>query len=728
MRTRLAAFLSLGLVGAMASFAGCSLLNAPDDIREATGAGGAGGSGGGAPIPCTMDDECTALSTDCAEGKCAMGTCQAAPKPADTPCGATPASTCDLADVCDAAGNCVNATAPDGSFCDDCPAGSGKCARCVAGACGDCAGRATEKSFRTPASADGWTLAGSWAIRAATPPQPPDGQQQCSDGSDNDGDTLIDLADPDCTGTLDPHEYTPQCSDGFDDDGDGFIDFPADPGCTSASDEYEVVEGEITFDHPVLGTDGNRAHAYTAPNVQFEGSFALSPPAVIPSELRFKSWNLDEGSYYDKKAVQITTDGTNFDTIAVCEVCSPNAGFCSTGSDCCSGSCVANACQPAAGCVGDGSTCVANAGCCNASCVGGVCAPPPAFCQFHAERAADDWDDIVLNVPASLVGKVGQVQFKYDTRDECCNFERGWYIDALSFATECACAGAADCGYVDGTCGTGTCDSGTSECRLTAKSTGNACAGAGTSDCSSPTCDANGFCNDNALVLEGSTCSMCADPDGQCDVCMDGACADCWPVQTFSANDNVSDQFDASDWTFTGDWALTTQVVRNSVSATDEYFPNGFNEKRNDPHMGPMLGNNGSRVPGGITSETETGTATTSLTVIPATLTFNSWNQDRGGNDSFSLRDKKQILVSLDDGMTWQVLFDCSGKSLAFCQPWPTPATNRALDAWDAISIPVDAAYAGQVGRLRFVYDTVDSGGGWERGWYIDDLNVSRCD
>ena len=29
---------------------------------------------------------------------------------------------------------------------------------------------------------------------------------------------------------------TPACSDGVDNDSDGLIDFPADPGCTSASD------------------------------------------------------------------------------------------------------------------------------------------------------------------------------------------------------------------------------------------------------------------------------------------------------------------------------------------------------------------------------------------------------------------------------------------------------------------------------------------------------------
>ncbi len=704
MRARPVAFLSLCLAGAMASFVGCSLLNAPDDILEGTTGSGAGG-GGGAPPSCTVDEDCASLTTECADGKCTAGSCEAAPKAADTPCGTAPGSTCDLADVCDGDGTCVNATVADGTFCEDCPAGPGKCARCVAGACGDCAEAATEKTFRTPASADGWTLSGSWAIRATTPPKTPINAQQCSDGFDNDGDNLTDLADPGCTSTLDPIESTPGCSDGFDNDGDMLVDFPNDPECTSAGDEDETNEGEIVFDHPVLGTDGNRAHAYTKQNVQFEGSYALSPSTVIPSELHFKSWNLDEGFFFDKKAVQITTDGVNFTTIAICQ-------------------------QPMGACTADAGACAVNSDCCSALCIANVCAPPPPFCSPRNDRAPDDWDDIVLPVPAGLVGKVGQVQFKYDTRDECCGFERGWYVDALNFATECACTGAPDCAYLDGTCATGTCDTTTNECALSPQATGNACTGVGTSDCSSPTCDANGFCNPNGLVLEGSDCAMCTDADGQCDMCVAGSCSDCWPVQTFASNDNVYDFFDASDWVFTGDWVVGSCTPQNSVTPMAQLcFPTGFNETRNAPHMGPMLGNDGSRVPGGTTSEAESGTATSSVTVIPATLTFNSWHQDRGGKDTFNLRDKKQILGSVDDGMTWEVIVDCDGNmTLPFCQPWPTPGTNRAADAWDAVSVPVPSSLAGQTGRIRFVYDTVDAGGGWERGWFVDDVNVSRCD
>ncbi len=67
----------------------------------------------------------------------------------------------------------------------------------------------------------------------------------CGDGVDNDGDGLVDMADPGCESTSDDDEYnevTPSpataCSDGVDNDGDGLTDL-ADPGCSDASDDDE---------------------------------------------------------------------------------------------------------------------------------------------------------------------------------------------------------------------------------------------------------------------------------------------------------------------------------------------------------------------------------------------------------------------------------------------------------------------------------------------------------
>ena len=79
-----------------------------------------------------------------------------------------------------------------------------------------------------------------------SPKSPPEvvvgvsGTAACSDGKDNDGDGLIDSADPGCANGSDPDETdVPQCSDGKDNDGDGLIDYPNDPGCSSFLDTTE---------------------------------------------------------------------------------------------------------------------------------------------------------------------------------------------------------------------------------------------------------------------------------------------------------------------------------------------------------------------------------------------------------------------------------------------------------------------------------------------------------
>ncbi len=64
---------------------------------------------------------------------------------------------------------------------------------------------------------------------------------ECSDGIDNDGNSLIDYPDdPGCTSALDLYEDTiAACADGIDNDSDGSTDFPADIGCDSAGDDDE---------------------------------------------------------------------------------------------------------------------------------------------------------------------------------------------------------------------------------------------------------------------------------------------------------------------------------------------------------------------------------------------------------------------------------------------------------------------------------------------------------
>jgi hypothetical protein len=69
---------------------------------------------------------------------------------------------------------------------------------------------------------------------------------QCSDGVDNDGDSLTDALDPGCSNPLDNDETDggpiiplPACSDGIDNDGDGLIDM-SDPGCSGPADNDET--------------------------------------------------------------------------------------------------------------------------------------------------------------------------------------------------------------------------------------------------------------------------------------------------------------------------------------------------------------------------------------------------------------------------------------------------------------------------------------------------------
>jgi hypothetical protein len=70
---------------------------------------------------------------------------------------------------------------------------------------------------------------------------------ECSDGIDNNGAGGTDYpADPGCTSTSDDSETTvcpgpscPACSDGIDNDGDTLIDYPADSGCLAASANNE---------------------------------------------------------------------------------------------------------------------------------------------------------------------------------------------------------------------------------------------------------------------------------------------------------------------------------------------------------------------------------------------------------------------------------------------------------------------------------------------------------
>jgi hypothetical protein len=71
----------------------------------------------------------------------------------------------------------------------------------------------------------------------------------CNDGEDNDGDALVDLADPGCLWEGDTSE-DPACSDGLDNDWDGTIDHPDDSDCVSPDDLLEApdLDGDLVPD------------------------------------------------------------------------------------------------------------------------------------------------------------------------------------------------------------------------------------------------------------------------------------------------------------------------------------------------------------------------------------------------------------------------------------------------------------------------------------------------
>lgn len=65
-------------------------------------------------------------------------------------------------------------------------------------------------------------------------------QPACSNGKDDDGDGAADFpADPGCGSATDRYENL-QCDNGKDDDGDGLVDWPDDPGCVVASQSFET--------------------------------------------------------------------------------------------------------------------------------------------------------------------------------------------------------------------------------------------------------------------------------------------------------------------------------------------------------------------------------------------------------------------------------------------------------------------------------------------------------
>ncbi|MEM7153828.1 MAG: hypothetical protein AAF799_13350 [Myxococcota bacterium] len=415
------------------------------------------------------------------------------------------------------------------------------------------------------------------------------------------------------------------------------------------------VEPRTIFSGQVLGTDGNRSDP--APGEEAETSYARTPEVPLPETVVFWSWHVDEGAGdHDAKSVRVSTDGgISWVTLADCNL-DPGLPFCA----------YVNTADPAA------------------------------------------WAQVELAVPEPLQGQLGIIEFGYDTVDECCTFEKGWYIDSLNVGTECACVADSDCMRYGSACGSGQCLP-TGECGLLPSPLDWPCGDPTTNECNgADTCDGQGYCRDHLEPTGLVTCDDCPS-GGPCSVCVEGECPDCGSVGFDPGFDNP---MTVADWTISPlfgspDWGLFDEAPRNANPGSEPVpFPNA-----------PVFGVDGNRDPPYPGYEMEHSRVVTGEGIIAAALTFDSWHVDEGGAN----HDTKRVELSVDDGATWHELANCEGAagSQLFCTP---VGDGRAGDDWDAISLDT-SAWEGQTGRLRFSYDTQDGCCSFERGWFIDNLD-----
>jgi hypothetical protein len=227
--------------------------------------------------------------------------------------------------------------------------------------------------------------------------------------------------------------------------------------------------------------------------------------------------------------------------------------------------------------------------------------------------------------------------------------------------------------------------------------------GSNTSDeCTAPdTCSDDGVCLAND-VDDGLACSTC--PSGEC-TCTAGACGEC---NAFAPTNNFITTRSLDGWELTGGWGLYRQTPSSEVAE-----PSVF--------INQVLGTDGNRVPPYPGSEVEASYARTRPVPLPDTIAFLSWNVDEGASDN------KTVRVSVDGGASWDTLVDCTvDASWPMCQP----SLEQDTSVFALVQIPVPAGMVGQEGLVEFGYDSGDACCGFEKGWYIDSLNVAtecRC-
>jgi hypothetical protein len=337
--------------------------------------------------------------------------------------------------------------------------------------------------------------------------------------------------------------------------------------------------------------------------------------------------------------------------------------------------------------------------------------PSWAFCQPNMEQDPGVFNLVQIPVPVGLQGSDGIVEFGYNTIDQCCGFEKGWYIDSLNIATECVCQEDPDCAAYTDPCGTGICVA-SGECGLMPMPEDTVCGDPFDNDCNgADSCDGVGYCRNNESSNGLALCGDCP-AGGQCSFCEAGQCLDC---QSFSDFGDFNDPGSVAEWVVTdliatgADWRIYDEAPMNSNAGSMPVpFPNA-----------PVYGNDGNRqepYPGG---EQEHSTVVTGEGLVPNTFQFISWNVDEGGLSY----DNKLVEISVDAGASWTTLVHCEA-GIDSGQPFCTFVDDgRAADDWDPISIDT-SAWAGMTGQIRFTYDSQDGCCGFERGWFIDDLNA----
>ncbi|MEM9489306.1 MAG: hypothetical protein AAGC55_09185, partial [Myxococcota bacterium] len=136
----------------------------------------------------------------------------------------------------------------------------------------------------------------------------------CDNGVDDDADGASDFpADPGCTSPSDDDESDdcpagmdcPQCGNGIDDDSDGAIDYPADFGCEAASDDEETTCAEDS-DTVLAITDPASMGTTVGLTNDFAPSCALSSAPDQVYALRFPG---------DLNNLIIDTIGSSYDTV-----------------------------------------------------------------------------------------------------------------------------------------------------------------------------------------------------------------------------------------------------------------------------------------------------------------------------------------------------------------------------------------------------------------------------